>query len=347
MLTQPIKIGSFELKNRIIVPPVARQLANEDGSVTDKLIQDYKLHAMSGASMLIVEASYVQKNGQIVPRELSIEDDSKVEGLSKLASQLKNFGIPVIIQLVHAGRMGCNPNLAAPSAVPFENRSVPKALSIEEIETLVDDYSKAVKRAMKAGFDGVEIHNAHGYILSQFLSPLANKRNDDYGGTLENRSKLVKKIVTNSRSILGTNKILSVRLGACDCYAGGLKLSDSIEVSKVFETLGVDLINVSIGITPTVLGGSRTRKHLGFVPLAREIKKHVGIPVAVAGKITTKEDTQAIVSSNSADLVCVCRNLLADPRWPAKVLGMDNNPIITCKSCKACVHYQTGCPTTK
>ena len=344
MVGKPITIGKFELKNRIIVPPFSRQLANEDGSVTENLIEDYKLHARSGASMLIVEASYIQKNGQIVPRELSIENDDKNKGLSKLASQLKSFGIPVIIQLVHAGRMGCNSNLAAPSAVPFENRSTPRALSIVEIKTLIDDYSKAVERAMKAGFDGVEIHNAHGYILSQFLSPLANKRSDEYGGSLENRLRVVKEIITNTKSIIGTNKILSVRLGACDCYAGGLKLSDSIEASKVFETLGVDLINVSIGITPTILGGSRTRKHLGFVPLAREIKKHVSIPVAVAGKITTKEDVEEIISTKSADLICVCRSLLADPRWPVKVLGIDGNPTIICKSCKTCVHYQTGCP---
>lgn len=344
MLSKPIRVGCFELKNRIIVPPVARQLATEDGSVTDKIIDDYKLHAASGASMLIVEASYVQKNGQILPRELSIEDDSKIEGLSKLAAQLKSFGIPVIIQLVHAGRMGCHPDLVAPSAIPFENRATPRELSVDEIQNLVDDYSKAVQRAIEAGFDGVEIHNAHGYILSQFLSPLTNKRNDAYGSNLENRLRLLKEIVTNSRIIIGKNKLLSVRLGACDCFPCGLKLSESIEASKVLESLGVDLLNVSIGITPTNLGGSRTRKPMGFVPLAREIKKHVGIPVAVAGKITTGEEAESIVASNNADMVCVCRSLLADPRWPAKVLGVDNNPVVACKSCKACIHYQSGCP---
>ncbi len=344
ILSQPIKIGSFSLKNRIIVPPFVRQLANDDGTVTEKLVDDYVIHAKSGASMLIVEASYVQKNGQILPRQLSIEDDSKIEGLSKLAAKLKSFGIPVIIQLVHAGRMGCNPDLVAPSPIPFENRATPRELSILEIENLANDYSKAVERAMKAGFDGVEIHNAHGYILSQFLSPLTNKRVDQYGGSFENRLRLVKQIIVNARSIIGRDKILSVRLGACDCYAGGLKLSESVEISKVFESLGIDLLNVSIGITPTSFGGSRTKKRMGFVPLAREIKKHVSIPVTVAGKITTGEEAETVVSSNSADLVCVCRSLMADPKWPAKVLGTDDNPIITCKSCKVCIHYQSGCP---
>lgn len=344
MLSEPIKVGSFSLKNRIIVPPFVRQLANDDGTITEKLINDYAVHAKSGASMLIIEASYVQKNGQILPRQLSIEDDSKIEGLSTLATKLKQFGIPIIIQLVHAGRMSCIPDLVAPSSIPFENRAIPRELSTEEIKILVDDYSKAVQRAMRAGFDGVEIHNAHGYILSQFISPLTNKRNDSYGGNFENRLRLVKEIVSRSRSIMGNNKILSVRLGACDCFPGGLKLSDSVDISKTFESLGVDMINVSIGITPTSLGGSRTRKRMGFTPLAREIKKHVSIPVAVAGKINTREDAQAIVSSNSSDLVCVCRSLMADPKWPAKALLADNNPIIACKSCKICIHYQSGCP---
>jgi 2,4-dienoyl-CoA reductase-like NADH-dependent reductase (Old Yellow Enzyme family) len=123
-----------------------------------------------------------------------------------------------------------------------------------------------------------------------------------------------------------------------------LKLNESIVCAKVFESLGVDLLNVSIGITPTSLGGSRTKKRMGFVPLAREIKKNVSVPVATVGKITTKEDAQMIVDRCKADLVCVCRCLLADPKWPAKVQSHDETQITACKSCKVCVHYSTGCP---
>lgn len=344
MVDKPINIGVYQLKNRIIVPPIVRQLADDDGNVSDKLIENYILHARSGASMLIVEASYIQKNGQILPRQLSIESDERIDGLSRLAKSIKQQGIPALIQIVHAGRMGCNANLVAPSAIPFENRTTPKALDAAEIDVLKDDFTKASQRAILAGFDGVEIHIAHGYILSQFLSPLANKRDDLYGGSLENRSRLSCEIIKSARSVIGKDKILSVRFGACDCSPGGLKLSESIEISKIYANLGVDLLNISIGITPTLLGGSRTRKLMGFVPLAREIKKNVNVAVATVGKITTKEGAQTIIEDGKADLVCVCRSLLADPKWPAKVLGESEEPISACKSCKICVHFSTGCP---
>lgn len=333
------------LSNRIIVPPIARQLATDDGTVTEAVINDYSLHANSGASMVIVEASYVHKTGQIVSNELSIEDDSKIEGLAKLASTIKSYGIPTIIQLVHAGRMGCNAGLIAPSAVPFENRTTPSEMTLKDIENVISWYELAVDRAMKAGFDGIEIHCAHGYLLSEFLSPVSNERTDEYGGSLENRSRLLLQIVQNSRKEIGTDKILSVRFGAADCYAGGLKLSESVNVAKELEKLGVDMLNVSIGCTPSALGGSRTRKPMGFVPLAREIKKNVSIPVSVAGKITTADQIERILSTGDADMVSICRSLLADPKFPSKILGTNPDPITACKSCRVCIHYiHQGCP---
>ena len=294
--------------------------------------------------MVIVEASYVHKTGQIVPNELSIEDDSKVEGLSKLASTIKSYGIPVLIQLVHAGRMGCNPGLMAPSDIPFENRAIPREMTTEDIEDVINWYNLAVSRAIKAGFDGVEIHCAHGYLFSEFLSPVCNKRTNNYGGSLENRSRLLLQIVKNARKAIGTDKVLSVRFGAADCYAGGLKLSESVLVAKELEKHGINMLNVSIGCTPSALGGSRTRKPMGFVPLAREIKKNVSIPVSVAGKITTAEQIESIISKGDADMVSICRSLLADPQFPSKVLGLNPDPINPCKACKACIHYIQGCP---
>jgi 2,4-dienoyl-CoA reductase-like NADH-dependent reductase (Old Yellow Enzyme family) len=339
-----IKVGNLTLSNRICVPPIVRMLANENGDVTDKLLEDYMLHASSGASLLTVEACYVHKSGQILPNQLSIEDDSKVEGLGKLASAIKSHGIPALVQLVHAGRMSCNKELIAPSPVPFENRAVPAQMTSDDIEALKDWYRKAIKRAIDAGFDGVEIHAAHGYILSQFLSPLTNKRTDNYGGNLENRSRLLFEIVDDARKIIGKNKVLSVRFGACDCYAGGLKLSESVQTAKKLEIFGADMISVSIGITPTSFGGSRTRKTMGFAPLSRQIKKSVNIPISVAGRITTQDHVETMLGKGDADIVNVCRALLSDPKWPAKTLNQDNNPITSCKLCKTCVHYISGCP---
>lgn len=343
MIDTPIKVGRLTLANRIGVPSIVGQMANEDGSVSQATLDHYAKLSTSGASCVTVEASYIHKTGQILPRELSIEDDSKIEGLSMLAKTIKSQGVPAFIQLVHAGRMGCNPGLIAPSSVPFETRTTPKEMAESDIETLKDWYRLAISRAVVAGFDGVEIHCAHGYILSQFLSPISNRRTDSWGGTLDNRSKLLIDVVKIARNIV-KDKVLSVRFGACDCYAGGLKLTDSVEIAKKLEQEGVDLLSVSIGITPSTFGGSRTKVAMGFVPLSTAIKKAVKIPVAVAGKITKPEQARSIIESGKADIVLVCRSLLADPRWPAKVLVKDTAPITPCKSCKACVHFSSGCP---
>lgn len=343
MIGTPIKVGRLTLANRTGVPPIVGQMANEDGSVSQATLDHYSQLATSGASYVTVEASYIHKTGQILPGELSIEDDSKIGGLATLAKTIKSKGIPAFIQLVHAGRMGCNQGLIAPSSIPYENRTTPREMSENDIETLKDWYRQAIKRAVEAGFDGVEIHCAHGYILSQFLSPVSNHRTDSWGGTLLNRSRLLTEVVRMAREIAKDN-VLSVRLGACDCYAGGLKLVETAEVARMLEGEGVDLISVSIGITPSTFGGSRTKVKMGFVPLSSAIKKAVKIPVAVAGKITKPEQAKFITESGKADIVLVCRSLLADPKWPAKALGKDINPIIPCKSCKACVHFSSGCP---
>jgi len=352
MVELPINIGKFTLSNRIIIPAIVRMLANEQGYVTDRLLASYNLHAGSGASFLIVEASFIQPNGRILQGELSIDDDSCVQGLSELAKTIKHNGIPTIVQLVHAGRMGCGQDLIAPSPIPFEDRIIPRPMTIEEILKLKLDFKKAIERSMDSGFDGVEIHCAHGYILSQFLSPLSNTRVDIYGGSLDNRARLLYEIVSDARKRIGSGKILSVRLGAVDLLPGGLKLYEAKVVAGKLKNLGVDLINVSAGIVPTRLGGSRPRVSRAFSPLGKSIRDAVGSVVAVAGRITTLQDVEIILSKKQADLVAVCRSVLSDTLWPKKILAQNISleettriqPIIPCAGCIPCIHFTKGCP---
>ena len=348
MLEKSFQIGKHTLVNRIIIPPIVRSMANLDGSATDKLIAEYSKFASTGASMLIVEAAYVMDNGRILSfPQLGISNDMHIKGLSQVATAIKNKGIPVLIQLVHAGRMSLTDPMA-PSAVAYENLAVPREMTLEDIENVKLAYSKAITRAIDAGFDGVEIHNAHGYMLSQFLSPEANKRTDQYGGSLENRSRMLFEIVENAKKILPTDKLLSVRFGPCDMVYNGLKLTEGTIVAQELEEKSIDLLNVAIGIPQSKLGGSQTRISMNFTTLSGHIKRFVKTPIAVAGKITTQEEAQFIVESGKADLVAVCRAILADPLWPKKALGELEQPVIKCLGClPRCAKYTTGCPLFK
>lgn len=348
MLEKTLQVGSFTLKNRIIIPPIVRSMADSDGKATQQLIDEYALYAKSGASMLVVEAAYVMDNGRITNfPHLGITSDSHIEGLSKIADVIRKEGIPAILQLVHAGRMSFS-NPFAPSPIAYENLEIPKEMTQDDIEKVKKAYKDAVRRAMDAGFDGVELHNAHGYLLSQFLSPAANKRTDQYGGSLENRSRLLFELVDIAKNTMPGGKMLSVRFGACDMIYGGLKLSEGVQIAKMLESKGVDLLDISIGIPQSKLGGSQTRKPMNFTVLSGRIKDAVGIPVAVAGKITTKEQAESVIESSKADLVALCRAILADPLWPKKAAGKLDKPFINCLGClPRCSNYTTGCPLKK
>lgn len=346
MVESSFQIKNFALKNRIVVPPFVRNLATDDGMATEKLLDSYRQSALSGASIVIVEATYVHELGRIFGfKQLGAISSLHLDSLRQVASSIKSFGIPAIIQLVHSGRMSLNPDCIAPSAIPFENGLTPREMTLDDISFVKECFVNSARMAIEAGFDGVEIHNAHGYLLSQFLSPSSNARNDAYGGSFENRSRLAKEIVSETRKIIGPEKILSVRLGACDMVKGGLNINDGVKAAKLFKEVGADLINVSVGVAPSKLGGSQTSRRLNFAPLARAIKNAGVCPVAIAGRITTKEDCEVVLEQGIADLVCVCRATLSDPLWTRKVLGEIEAPIIKCLGCKPkCSHFATGCP---
>ncbi len=321
-LLDPIKIGSLHLKNRIVMPPMATGLATTGGEVTEKLIKHYVSRAKE-LGLLIVEHSYVEKGGKLSPHQLGIFDDSLIPGLTRLTERVRELGTPIAIQINHAGRVTtseiCGAQPVAPSPVPHsDEHEIPRALSEKEIEILVEAFGSAARRAVESGFDAVEIHGAHGFLLHQFLSPSSNKRSDEYGGKLQDRMRFPLQIVTRVKEKIGNFPLL-YRLGADDMKAGGLSLDESKVVAQELAEKGVHAIDVSGGMI-----GSRPETLQGipgyFVPFAEEIKKVVNVPVIGVGGIRTPEFANEVITNGRADLVAVGRALLADHEWASKAV---------------------------
>ncbi len=330
-LFAPIRLGPLELPNRIVIPPMC-QYSAENGNATDWHAIHLGHLALSGAGLLIVEATAVEPEGRISPSDLGLWNEENGDALDRVIKIVRKYSsMPLGIQLAHAGRKasisspwagdrqisaeqgGWQP--VAPSPIPFQDGDcVPLELTRERITSIVEAFVAAAKRAERIGFDLVEIHSAHGYLLHEFLSPLSNKRNDEYGGSLENRMRLTLDVFKAVRQALPQNIAVGVRLSATDWVASGWSVEDSVALSKALEAAGCDDIHVSSA------GLSEKQKIAvcpGFqVPFARKIKEHLDIPVIAVGLITEPEHAEAIVATGDADLVAVGRGLLFDPRWP-------------------------------
>jgi len=321
-LFDPIKIGPLQLRNRIVMPPMATGLATTRGEVTKDLIRHYEKRAR-GLGLQIVEHSYVAKGGKLSEQQLGIYDDKLVAGLAKLTKRIHSLGTPIAIQINHAGRVTtsaiCSQQPVGPSPIPHSSEhETPKELSKSEIEELIEAFGLAANRAVEAGFDAVEVHGAHGFLLHQFLSSLSNKRKDEYDGPLENRMRFHSQIVARIKEKIGKSFPLLYRLGAEDMHPEGLKLKESKVFAQKLEKWGVHAIDVSGGMM-----GSRPA-HLTspgyYVPLAEAIKSVVKVPVIGVGGIKTPEFADEVIRKNRADLVAVGRAMLADPEWSLKAM---------------------------
>jgi len=313
-LIEPLKVKGYNLRNRIVMPPMQTGRASFEGAVTNRLINFY-VRRSSACGLPIVEHAYVSPTGKIGPKQLGIFNDSLISGLEKLAKGLHGVGAPAVVQISHAGGVtnkkviGTEP--AGPSARPKT-----RMLEESEIEVIVEDFTLAAERAVRAGFDGVELHGAHGYLLNQFFSPLLNKRDDDYGGTLEKRIKFPLLVVKKVRERLN-GRLLLYRLGSDDLAPGGTHIEDSVFFAKKLEQSGVDIIDVSGGMC-----GSEPKqlKHIKgyFIPQASEIKKAVNVPVIGVGGITDAVFADKLVSERKVDLVAVGRAFWRDNEWAIK-----------------------------
>lgn len=325
-LFESIKIRGVEFKNRIVMPPMCMYSSDDSGYANDWHFIHYGTRAIGGTGLIIVEATGVERRGRITDRDLGIWDDSHIVGLSNIATLCKKYGSRVGIQLGHAGRK-CevdSEDIIAPSPIAYnEKYKVPRKMSKEDIDKVVKAFKEGAKRADEAGFDLIEIHAAHGYLINQFLSPLSNKRDDEYGGSVENRARILKDILREIRKVWPENKPVIVRVSAEDYVEDGNHPEDLAEILNLVKDEGVDLVNVSSGaVVP-----ARIKMYPGYqVRFAEVIKRETKLPVIAGGLISEAEMAEEIVSNNRADMVFMGRELLRNPYWPlnaAKKLGYD------------------------
>ncbi|MDI6847350.1 MAG: NADH:flavin oxidoreductase [Candidatus Bathyarchaeia archaeon] len=298
------------------MPPMHTSLATTEGAVTDNLIEHY-VRRSKALGLLIVEHSYVSLDGRLSERQLGIYDDSLVSGLEKLSSRVHATGTPVVIQINHAGRAASMEITGMEPVAPSLSENA-RELRGENIEALVEAFAVAAERAMKAGFDGVEVHGAHSFLLNQFFSPLTNRRRDRYGGSLENRMRFPLEVVERVKEKVG-GRLLMYRLGSDDLDPVGVKIEDSKKFAVKLQEAGVDIIDVSGGLCGSRPSQLQDRQGY-FIPQAQQIKKVVDIPVIGVGGITEPEYANAVIREEKVDLVAVGRALLEDPDWATKAI---------------------------
>ena len=339
-LFSPIQLAGVTFSNRVFVSPMC-QYSSEDGFSSDWHLVHLGSRAVGGAGMVMTEAAAVLPEGRITPQDLGLWKDDHITGLKRIVEFLHGQGARAGVQLAHAGRKASMPrpwapeqrsltlseggwkNVMAPSAVRFaENFAQPIALDLAGIQTITRAFTRAAERALETGFDLVELHAAHGYLLHEFLSPLSNRRTDQYGGSFENRIRLVVEVVDAIRTAWPAELPLLVRISATDWAEGGWEIEQSVALAKVLKEHKVDLIDVSSGgLTPQQaipLGpGYQT-------PFAERIRREAQTPTGAVGMITNAVQAEHILRTGQADLVLLARELLREPYWPlqaAKELG--------------------------
>jgi len=323
-LFTPYQVKNLTLKNRIVMAPMCMySVEKEDGKVTDWHHTHYESRAIGQVGLVILEATAVTSQGRISPNDLGIWSDEHIEGLQELVKRINRHGAKAGIQIAHAGRKAELPEeIIAPSALAFNERyKQPKEMTKEDIKNTIEAFRLAAERAKKAGFEVIEIHAAHGYLINQFLSPLTNKREDEYGGTQENRYRFLREVIDAVKTVW--EGPLFVRVSACDYNEEGLTIDDYITIAKSMKEQGVDLIDVSSGaVVP-----ARINVYPGYqVKFAEKIKHESEVPTGAVGLITTGIQAEEILQNNRADLIFIARELLRDPYWPrtaAKELGTE------------------------
>jgi 2,4-dienoyl-CoA reductase-like NADH-dependent reductase (Old Yellow Enzyme family) len=331
-LFSPLKIREVEFKNRIFVSPMC-QYSSIDGIPNDWHLVHLGSRAVGGSGLIIAEASAVSPEGRITPDDNGIWNDIQVEGFRRITDFIKNQNCLSGIQLAHAGRKASTYSpwkgngeitedkggwqTIAPSAISFgKNYPCPKELSKEEIQKVITQFKSAAERSIKAGFDVIEIHMAHGYLIHEFLSPISNQRNDEYGGSLENRCKFAVKIAQEVRDVIPSSVPLFARISSTDWIEDGWNLEESIYLAKQLKIAGVDLIDCSSGGN---ISGAKIPAGPGYqIPFADKIRREADILTGGVGFITSPVQAEQIIATGQADAVFLAREFLRDPYWPLK-----------------------------
>ena len=329
-LFEPVKLNHLTLKNRICVPPmVCFNWAGEDGVVSDRHVAHYAAIAEGGPGLLIQEATCVSPEGKLGASQLGIWSDGHIAGHARIAEAVHAAGVPILMQIHHAGVVGIDENPLCPSAYTLAEGKVGIEMTEGDIAQLVNAYAQAARRAGAAGYDGVELHGCHSYLISQFLSARVNTRTDDYG---HNRLRFATEVLAAVRAVTPGDFIVGIRLGAFEPT-----LADGIAHAKVLEGLGVDFLNISYGFSRD---HAPTPPPAGFpfkdvVWAAGEVARAVSVPVFAVNGLRTPEQAQQALALTDVDMVCIARSILADYNWPRKAkAGLKTGICLDCARCR-------------
>lgn len=334
-LFEPMTLRGLTVRNRIWLPPMCTyEVTARDGRPTPFHYQHYVSRALGGFGMVIAEATAICPEGRISPCDLGLWDDSMIDSWRWIVDGIRAAGATAAIQLNHAGRKastGCTYvghdgasvpfdeggwQTVAPSPIPFGGYATPRELTIDEIHGIVWAFGQAARRAVAAGFQSVQIHAAHGYLLSEFLDPLTNERTDEYGGDLDGRSRMLFEVVAAVRENIPDDMPLMVRVSATDWAAGGWDLDQTVTLAKGLKEAGVDLVDVSTG--GIISGVTIPVKPNYQVPFSQQVREHAGMPVTAVGLITKAKQAEKILAHGEADAIEIGRAALRDPYWPLR-----------------------------
>ena len=350
-LFTPFQIKNLTLKNRIVLPPLASFLIEKGGGITDRAVEHYRRRAAGGPAMVIMEACAVSPEGVVSENQARIDGDRLIEGLARIAEAIRAEGAVPAIQIHHAGRQTSAKVIKrlpmAPSPLPCPAiRGDVAPLTVEQIQDLVNKFADAAVRSRKAGFELLEIHGAHGYLINQFLSRYSNIREDGYGGDIAGRTRFALDIIAEIRNRLGSSFPISFKISAQEFVPDGLTVEESIDILKLLVTAGIDAVQVSAGndSTPEWICQPMFMQKACLVESAASIKKALKIPVMAVGRINDPWTADNIIAKGMADLVCIGRGLMADPEMPIKAQEGRFDEIRTCIACNTCMQsiYRKG-----
>ncbi|MFX1278068.1 MAG: NADH:flavin oxidoreductase [Promethearchaeota archaeon] len=357
--SEPKEIGNVLIKNRFVRSATYRRMAKENGEVSEELLKTYKALAEGGVGLIITGYAYVDEKGKSFPMQLGADRDDLIPGLQKISKIIHENGenCKVFFQIAHCGRQSYfADDIFAPSAVlePITNR-MPRTMTLEEIEVTVDQFAQASRRAMEAGFDGVQLHSAHGYLLSSFLSPYTNRREDNYGGSIANRVRIFENIYRETKKLTGKDFPISIKMNAVDNLKGGLEIQDSKKIAQELEKIGYASLEISGAMWEVLM---RNKDELGWQPVmipesrinintkdkeayhktySKEIKECTNIPILLVGGIKSLDVIENLLSQGFADFVALSRPLIREPDLPNKWLKGVGETTCKCISCNGCI----------
>ncbi|RNB87150.1 NADH:flavin oxidoreductase/NADH oxidase [Brevibacillus fluminis] len=327
-LSASFQLKGLSVKNRIVMPPMCQlSVVAEDGTPNDWHFVHYVSRAIGGAGLIIVEMTNVEPDGRVVNQDLGLWSDEQIPAYARIVSEVKKYGTAIGIQIAHAGRKAEDADTpVAPSAIPYsEAYKTPRALSTEEVKKQVIQFREAARRAVVAGFDTIELHGAHGYLLHQFHSPSSNHRDDEYGKDL---ARFGVEVIEAVKSVIPAQMPLIMRLSAVEYRDGGYGLDHIIKIAERYRAVGVDLFHISSGGDGPI-GANKPGNHAGYqVPLARAIKQALDVPVIAVGNLDEPEVAEATLANGDADLVAIGRGMLNDPYWSLRAIEKIEGKIV-------------------